>query len=925
MSRRLISSTLLFIIFLSLFSTDVGSYEYTSLDKARIDSSDTGYDISCIEIEDVIYEYGFGIAFNHNNVNIQLSNEIALPDCDVPSIQKDGSWLHILQANTEQITLEEILNLFSVDFQSSVFFGQEIDAWSYGDCPFSTHDNETNSATRCEFASVSIGEQTYDLWQAVELGVKINHGDWVNFGIESDTRYPEWGPLTPIDGIDSCTGSSEKFLPTYSYSMKNVLIQCDNESRKSVVYDFHNLTKGHSNNYQIQEEFDEDVHVINPGTQDEFLWVEISSSVENPSKCSVKFLMNGYNSVPEISHELTFDSSQVNYGSCADFSFHSISPDERYSVILADQLGVLMIDMDTMLYETIISTSPNELIGAWMGQSNQFVFMDNQNEQISKFDPHTSVASEIMQKSELEQEVDGDWYDTTIESAPYLSNETLMLFTKSLHNSVDVWGAKRIDFENNFQEFEVIGGSFDAQPWEKRPSPPGCESNHPAFLFRTGVATYFYEDETQSLDLHFGQFAGCHRSIIIGDKITDSQIRETITFDQEINLWSEISKFLRSCPYVEDFDNDGIKDSCDFDVDGDGVMNWDDDCEYTEDTMEPDLLGNGCFLLQPVDLDMDGILNSFDNCEDGFRNWSSYQKEGWGNYDNDLDGCHDKIEDNDDDNDGYLDSDDDCPYKNNGHVDLDGDGLCAADDLDDDGDGFSDLDEEVCGSNSSNPTSLPLDTDSDMICNDVDPDIDGDNYSNDLDAFPLDRTEWNDLDQDGIGNNSDDCVGTYGTSTVDRLGCLDQDGDGVSDLNDLDPYDAEIGLDEYDGPRLDIDEENETNLSTDQTDMASESDGGVVLFSLVGVFIVAGIIIFVRSRRSSVDEEEEEYGEADESYKNVTTTPVTSSDEPSSKNIPDFSLSGSQHESGYEVLEYPEGSEQWWWKDTENQCWVIWE
>lgn len=263
----------------------------------------------------------------------------------------------------------------------------------------------------------------------------------------------------------------------------------------------------------------------------------------------------------------------------------------------------------------------------------------------------------------------------------------------------------------------------------------------------------------------------------------------------------------------------------------------------------------------------------------------------------------------DSDRDGVSDEEDDCPNQSDGIYDQDGDGDCEGQDIDDDGDGFTDYMEESCGTQLNNSSSFPPDLDGDFICDDYDADLDGDNVTNEADIFPLDGTEWNDLDQDGIGNNSDDCVGTYGTSTVDRLGCLDQDGDGVSDLNDLDPYDAKIGLDEY---------------STDQTDMASES-GGVLLFSALGVFIIAGIIIFVRSRRSNSDVDEEEFEEADKFDRNVTTTPVTSSDEPSSQNIPDFSLSGSQHESGYEVLEYPEGSEQWWWKDTENQCWAIWE
>ena len=325
------------------------------------------------------------------------------------------------------------------------------------------------------------------------------------------------------------------------------------------------------------------------------------------------------------------------------------------------------------------------------------------------------------------------------------------------------------------------------------------------------------------------------------------------------------------------------------------------------------------------DIDQDGIPLQDDLCPAGLGGWFSNQTT-----DFDGDGCKDQFEDDDDDNDGCLNQVDDFPRDIAECLDTDSDGLGDNADLDDDGDGFVDLLDSF-----PKDAAAWNDTDNDGFPDDlkhgiftlllVDNDDDGDNISDENDSFPKDPTEWSDLDSDGVGDNSDYCIGTYGTSTVDRIGCLDQDGDGVSDLNDLDPYNAEIGLDEYDGPRLDVDEEKETNLSTDQTDMASESDGGVVLFSVIGVFIVAGIIIFVRSRRSSVDEEEEEYGEADESYRNVTTTPVTSSDEPSSKNIPDFSLSGSQHESGYEVLEYPEGSEQWWWKDTENQCWVIWE
>ena len=78
------------------------------------------------------------------------------------------------------------------------------------------------------------------------------------------------------------------------------------------------------------------------------------------------------------------------------------------------------------------------------------------------------------------------------------------------------------------------------------------------------------------------------------------------------------------------------------------------------------------------------------------------------------------------------------------------------------------------------------------------PDSDGDGYSNPdtswqitdgADAFPLDETQWHDQDGDGFGDNTnglnaDDCVEEFGNSTIDRLGCVDSDGDGYSDLND---------------------------------------------------------------------------------------------------------------------------------------------
>ena len=57
------------------------------------------------------------------------------------------------------------------------------------------------------------------------------------------------------------------------------------------------------------------------------------------------------------------------------------------------------------------------------------------------------------------------------------------------------------------------------------------------------------------------------------------------------------------------------------------------------------------------------------------------------------------------------------------------------------------------------------------------------------DAFPLDESQHSDQDSDGFGDQetgfqADVCPNTAGSSTEDRFGCLDTDGDGWSDLND---------------------------------------------------------------------------------------------------------------------------------------------
>ena len=76
-------------------------------------------------------------------------------------------------------------------------------------------------------------------------------------------------------------------------------------------------------------------------------------------------------------------------------------------------------------------------------------------------------------------------------------------------------------------------------------------------------------------------------------------------------------------------------------------------------------------------------------------------------------------------------------------------------------------------------------------------DSDGDGWSDpsqnwlaspwgEADAFPTDRLQWEDADEDGFGDVGmgslrDDCPTVSGSSTRDVQGCPDKDGDGWSD------------------------------------------------------------------------------------------------------------------------------------------------
>ena len=141
----------------------------------------------------------------------------------------------------------------------------------------------------------------------------------------------------------------------------------------------------------------------------------------------------------------------------------------------------------------------------------------------------------------------------------------------------------------------------------------------------------------------------------------------------------------------------------------------------------------------------------------------------------------------DSDSDGITDTKDDFPYDSTQSVDSDGDG--CGDNLDGNNPDIFPDDEFEC-----------QDSDGDGVGDNGDDfpddpsenkDTDGDGYGDNSDKFPNAKSQWNDEDDDGFGDNpegqlSDDCPEVYGTSTNDRRGCIDSDGDGWSDPNGSD-------------------------------------------------------------------------------------------------------------------------------------------
>ena len=263
-----------------------------------------------------------------------------------------------------------------------------------------------------------------------------------------------------------------------------------------------------------------------------------------------------------------------------------------------------------------------------------------------------------------------------------------------------------------------------------------------------------------------------------------------------------VGDIIDNCPFIPNsaqanHDDDLNGDLCDDDDDNDSILDLLDDCALGNLTWisstATDHDADGCAdLTEDVDDDNDGLNDVADYCQLGDLNWTSSSFS-----DYDFDGCRDVGEDYDDDNDRICDAAvsegvwtcalssaeiDLCPksplsFFSTISNDKDRDGCeDVSEDLDDDNDGFSDIEDNcplVAGTSDSGTLTGCTDWDSD-------------GYADSEDEFPTEATQWSDTDGDGFGDEvdgfeGDHCVDVIGTSTEDRFGCFDTDGDEWSD------------------------------------------------------------------------------------------------------------------------------------------------
>jgi hypothetical protein len=159
------------------------------------------------------------------------------------------------------------------------------------------------------------------------------------------------------------------------------------------------------------------------------------------------------------------------------------------------------------------------------------------------------------------------------------------------------------------------------------------------------------------------------------------------------------------------------------------------------------------------------------------------------------------------------------------------------------------------------------------------PDDDGDGWSNTYDAFPSNAGEWVDSDLDNVGDNSDQCPNTEPDESVDATGCKIEE-------SDILMYTA-VG--------------------------AGGITGATLLFFLLPRMM----------RNMNADESKDRMKWEDEVWQEPQGMP----EGPPIEQVmaPDPGLTGMTQQDGYEYLEWPAASGDWWYRVGAGMDWAKWE
>jgi len=166
-------------------------------------------------------------------------------------------------------------------------------------------------------------------------------------------------------------------------------------------------------------------------------------------------------------------------------------------------------------------------------------------------------------------------------------------------------------------------------------------------------------------------------------------------------------------------------------------------------------------------------------------------------------------------------------------------------------------------------------------------DVDGDGIPDGCDTLI-------DSDGDGLSDSDDQCPDTVSGATINASGCSDAEGDSI-DVRD-DPI---------------------SNTS---------AGNGLLWGGLIGlgllVAVIVGVLLVRKSRNSDFDDDEDDDYLDEEYATHAMPAQRTTSMIPQRQSGPDPNWQGVLGDDGYEWIEHPQGSDEWYWRDTDTGQWV---